>query len=69
MLSSNPDLPLDNKLLSSLPRQRMDLIIPHMTTKRLPQWRLLIEAGEEFDHVCFPHRAFVVLDDGKAGPR
>jgi CRP-like cAMP-binding protein len=70
MLSSNPGLPLDNKLLSWLPRQQMDLLVPHMTTKLLPQGTELLEAGEEFDHVYFPHRGMlsllVVLDDCKA---
>jgi len=41
-----------------------------MTTKLLPQGTELLEAGEEFDHVYFPHRGMlsllVVLDDCKA---
>jgi hypothetical protein len=61
MLSSNPGLPLDNKLLSWLPRQQMDLLVPHMTTKLLPQGTELLEAGEEFDHVYFPHRGMLSL--------
>jgi hypothetical protein len=48
MLSSNPGLPLDNKLLSSLLREQIDQLTPHMTTKQLPQGTVLPEAGEEF---------------------
>lgn len=70
MLSPNPGIPLDNKLLCSLPRDRMDLLAPHMVTKQLPQGQVLLEAGEEFDHVYFPHSGMlsllVVLRDGKA---
>ena len=70
MLSPNPGIPLDNKLLSSLPRNQMDLLTPHMVTKELPQGLVLLEAGEEFDHVYFPHSGMlsllVVLRDGKA---
>jgi CRP-like cAMP-binding protein len=70
MLSPNPGIPLDNKLLSLLPREQMDLLAPHMTTKQLPQGQVLLEAGEEFDHVYFPHSGMlsllVVLRDGKA---
>lgn len=70
MLSPNPGIPLDNKLLSLLPRDQMDLLAPHMTTKQLPQGQVLLEAGEEFEHVYFPHNGMlsllVVLRDGKA---
>ena len=70
MLSPNPGIPLDNKLLSLLPRDQMDLLTPHMTTKQLPQGQVLLEAGEEFDHVYFPHSGMlsllVVLRDGKS---
>jgi hypothetical protein len=48
MLSSNPGLPLDNKLLSSLLREQIDQLTPHMTTKQLPQRTVLLETGEEF---------------------
>jgi CRP-like cAMP-binding protein len=70
MLSPNPGTPLDNKLLSSLPRDQMDLLAPYMTTKQLAQGLVLLEAGEEFDQVYFPHNGMlsllVVLHDGKA---
>lgn len=70
MLSPNPGIPLDNKLLSLLPRDQMDLLTPHMTTKQLPQGQVVLEAGEEFEHVYFPHSGMlsllVVLRDGKA---
>jgi CRP-like cAMP-binding protein len=70
MLSPNPGIPLDNKLLSSLPRDQMELLAPHMMTKQLAQGVMLLEAGEEFDHVYFPHSGMlsllVVMRDGKA---
>jgi CRP-like cAMP-binding protein len=70
MLSPYPGTPLDNKLLYSLPRDQMDLLAPHMTTTQLPQGVVLLEAGEEFDRVYFPHSGMlsllVVLNDGKA---
>ena len=70
MLSPNPGVPLDNKLLCSLPRDQMDLLTPHITTKQLPQGHMVLEAGEEFDHVYFPHSGMLslltVLRDGKA---
>jgi CRP-like cAMP-binding protein len=69
MLSPNLGIPLDNKLLSFLPREQMDLLAPHMTTRQLPQGQVLLEAGEEFDHVYFPHSGMlsllVVMRDGK----
>jgi CRP-like cAMP-binding protein len=46
---------LDNKLLSTLPRDQFDLLAPHLTTVSLPQGEMLVGAGEEFDHVYFPH--------------
>jgi CRP-like cAMP-binding protein len=70
MLSPNAGIPLDNKLLSALPRDQMDLLAPYMTTKQLPQGVVLLEAGDEFDQVYFPHSGMlsllVVLRDGKA---
>src|SRR6478752_196806 len=70
MMSPGPGSPLDNKLLSALPRDQMDLLAPHLTTKQLPQGDVLLEAGEEFDRVYFPHSGMlsllVVLQDGKA---
>ena len=42
----DPGVPIDNKLLSSLPRKQMDLLAPYMTTEQLPQGTVLLEAGE-----------------------
>jgi CRP-like cAMP-binding protein len=70
MLSPNPGVPLDNKLLCALPREQLDLLAPHLSTRELPQGAVLLEAGEEFDHVYFPHNGMlslvVVMRDGKA---
>src|SRR5258708_32520300 len=61
---------LDNKLLSTLPRDQFDLLAPHLTTVSLPQGEMLVGAGEEFDHVYFPQSGMLsllaVLRDGKA---
>ena len=61
---------LDNKLLSTLPRDQFDLLAPHLTTVSLSQGEMLVGAGEEFDHVYFPHSGMLsllaVLRDGKA---
>ena len=70
MLFSNPGVPLDNKLLSALPRDQFDLLAPHLSTREMAQGVVLLEAGEEFDHVYFPLRGMlslvVVMGDGKA---
>jgi CRP-like cAMP-binding protein len=69
MLSPNPGVPLDNKLLSALPRSQLDQLAPHLSTKELPQGLVLLEAGEEFAQVYFPHSGMlsllVVMSDGK----
>jgi CRP-like cAMP-binding protein len=68
--SKNLGGPLDNKLLSSLPRDQFDLLAPHLVTQSLAQGLVLIEAGDEFDYVYFPHYGMLsllaVLKDGKA---
>jgi CRP-like cAMP-binding protein len=45
--------PLDNKLLSALPRDQFGLLAPHLTTQSFPQGLVLIEAGDEFENVYF----------------
>jgi CRP-like cAMP-binding protein len=61
---------LDNKLLASLPRAQFDLLAPHLTTTSLEQGIVLLEPGDEFDQVYFPHNGMLsllaVLKDGKA---
>jgi CRP-like cAMP-binding protein len=68
--SRNLGRSLDNKLLSSLPRGQFDLLAPHLTTVSLEQGTVLIQAGDEFDYVYFPHHGMLsllaVLKDGKA---
>jgi CRP-like cAMP-binding protein len=63
-------LPLDNKLLASLPRDHFDRLLPHLSTVVLPQGLVLNEAGDEVDQVYFPHDGMLsllaVLRDGKA---
>ena len=66
----NAGLPLDNKLLASLPRGDFDRLLPHLSTFTLEQGILLMEAGDEVDQIYFPHYGMLsllaVLRDGKA---
>jgi CRP-like cAMP-binding protein len=61
---------LDNKLLTSLPRLDFDRLFPHLTMVPLQQGTVLAEAGDEVDHIYFPHYGtlslLAVLRDGKA---
>src|SRR6266481_4904709 len=70
MHTPNLGRPLDNKVLSTLPRDQFDLLAPYLTTVSLPQGEMLVGAGEEFDHIYFPHYGMLsllaVLRDGKA---
>lgn len=70
MLSPNSGGPLDNKLLSILPRSELEMLLPHLSTRDLPQGQTLLESGEEFDQIYFPHSGMlsllVVMLDGKA---
>jgi CRP-like cAMP-binding protein len=63
-------LPLDNKLLASLPREDFDRMLPHLSTVSLPQGAVLYESGDEVDQVYFPLYGMLsllaVLRDGKA---
>jgi CRP-like cAMP-binding protein len=63
-------LPLDNKLLASLPRDHFDRLLPHLSTVTLPQGVVLYESGDEVDQVYFPQYGMLsllaVLRDGKA---
>jgi CRP-like cAMP-binding protein len=61
---------LDNKLLAALPRHQFDLLVSHLTAVSLQQGEILVEPGDEFDQVYFPHNGMLsllaVLRDGKA---
>jgi CRP-like cAMP-binding protein len=61
MLVPNPGVSLDNKLLASLPRDQLELLAPHLSTVVLAQGVVLLEAGEEFDQVYFPHSGMLSL--------
>jgi CRP-like cAMP-binding protein len=67
---SNAGLPLDNKLLASLPRDHFDRLQPHLSTVVLRQGDVLFEAADEVDQIYFPHFGMLsllaVLRDGKA---
>jgi CRP-like cAMP-binding protein len=61
---------MDNKLLASLPRVQLNLLLPHLTTVSLPQGTIAFETGDEVDQVYFPHDGMLsllaVMRDGKA---
>ena len=63
-------VPLDNRLLASLPRKHFERLLPHLSTVSLQQGAVLFEAGDEVDQVYFPHYGMLsllaVLRDGKA---
>jgi CRP-like cAMP-binding protein len=68
--NSSAGLPLDNKLIASLPRHHFDRLQPHLSTVSLQQGAVLFEAGDEVDQIYFPHDGMLsllaVLRDGKA---
>jgi CRP-like cAMP-binding protein len=71
MLAPSLGTPFDNVLFSAVPRAQYDLLIrPHLTSHALAQGSKLLESGEEFDQVYFPHNGMisllVVLNDGKS---
>jgi CRP-like cAMP-binding protein len=66
---SVPTGPLDNKLLSALPRAQYNLLAPHLAIVSLPLGTVLREPGDEVDHVYFPHSGMLsllaVMRDGR----
>jgi len=65
-----PTRPLDNKLLSALPRAQYNLLAPHLATVSLLSGAVLFEPDDEVDHVYFPHSGMLsllaVMRNGKA---
>ena len=61
--------PLGNKLLASLPRNDLQLLIPHLASVQLSQGTVLAEPDVEVDHAYFPLSGavslLVVMRDGK----
>jgi CRP-like cAMP-binding protein len=61
---------MGNKLLASLPRDQLDVLVPHLSTSTLGQGVILLEPGDEFDWVYFPQSGMlsllVVMFDGNA---
>jgi CRP-like cAMP-binding protein len=66
----NIGLPLNNKLLASLPRDHFDRLLPHLNSVQLTQRLVLFDVGDEVDQIYFPHYGMLsllsVLRDGKA---
>ena len=67
----NAGLPLDNKLLASVPRDHFDRLLPHLSTVTYQQRVVLYESGDEVDQVYFPHDGMLsllaVLREGVVG--
>lgn len=62
---------LDNHLLAGLPIAQFNILLrPHLKTTVIPQGTVLLEAGDEFETVYFPHNGMisllVMLEDGKS---
>lgn len=61
---------LDNAILAALPRADFDLLAAHLQIVAVKQGVLLAEAGDEVEHVCFPHSGMIsllaVMKDGRA---
>ena len=59
-----------NHLLARLPADIFDLIEPHVATVSLTQGTVVYEAGDEVEHVYFPHNGMMsllsVMQNGKA---
>lgn len=66
----NDQARLSNRLLSSLSRDQFALLSPDMSTEAFDQDVILVEAGDETEHVYFPHSGMLsllaVLNDGTA---
>jgi CRP-like cAMP-binding protein len=66
----SPDGPLDNRLLAALPRAQFNMLAPDFSTKKMAQGLVLLEAGDEFEQVYFPHNGMlsplVIMRDQKA---
>jgi CRP-like cAMP-binding protein len=62
--------PLDNKLLSKLPRDDFESLRPHLVAAMVAQGIVLAEPGDEIDRVVFPITGMislvVVMKDGRA---
>jgi CRP-like cAMP-binding protein len=61
---------LDNNLLAALPRADFELLSPHLSSTTLAQGLVLVEPGDEFESIFFPHNGMLsllaVMKDGKA---
>lgn len=70
MPQTNAPLGQPNHLLASLPYEQIDMLSPHMIVEQLEQETVLVEAGEETEHVYFPHNGMLsllaVMKDGRA---
>jgi len=51
----------DNRLLAALPRAQFDRLEPHLLPEVLVQGLVLLEPGEKFDQVYFPHSGMLSL--------
>jgi hypothetical protein len=54
MLMNSRPPPIQNHLLSALPRSVYNRLLPHLESVSLPLMEILYEGGEPITHVYFP---------------
>lgn len=63
LLTSNynqPDKPI-NQLLAALPQQDYQRLYPHLQPVKLPQHKILYNAGQQYDYAYFPSQSIVSI--------
>lgn len=70
MNSANLNSPLSNLLLAALPGAQYERLAPHLSVVQYQQNTALLQAGDRFESVYFPHNGMMsllaVMRDGKA---
>lgn len=61
MSSSTASNALENRLLSALPPEISQRLVPHLELVRLPSQQILYQVGEPISHVYFPQRSLFSL--------
>lgn len=56
-----PRLPIENRLLTALPAQEYQRLVPHLELIDLSVGKVIYEPGEPIPHVYFPNKAIVSL--------
>ena len=56
-----PGTPIENRLLSALPREEYERLAPHLKEVSLPQSQVLWHPGESIRYVYFPNHCMISL--------